>query len=272
MASHAPTPAVVEQNPIEVPLYTALDVARYLHAPLWIVLALSGHGRYPPHPKEWFHFFGPDPGGLLLADDDLLDRDRTGSGERFSFARLAEFFVRAAALEAVAELVRAERRSRGWWVDWSEALWAAVHPHEEAGTILGGPAARQKAAIDRFLQPFARLLTPGEQDWLRKLVSRRLERVELQADAPVRLYPSTRPAGQDSPRAVVLDPLIRFGRPTVAGRGTPTDILFGRYQAGDSLALLGDDYGIPLEEIEEAIRYEATPPVPLAFLPPLFIW
>jgi uncharacterized protein (DUF433 family) len=78
----------------------------------------------------------------------------------------------------------------------------------------------------------------------------------------MRLYPFSRVPAEGSPRAIVMDPRIRFGRPTIAGQGVPTDILFERHQAGDSLGVLADDYGIPAAEIEEAIRYEAMPVSP----------
>lgn len=63
-----------------------------------------------------------------------------------------------------------------------------------------------------------------------------------------------------------MDPRIRFGRPTLDGRGLPTDILYERFQAGDSMAALSDDHDLPVEEIEEAIRLEgwSDPPVDAA--------
>ncbi len=68
---------------------------------------------------------------------------------------------------------------------------------------------------------------------------------------------------------MVMDPRIRFGRPTVVAHGTPTDILLERHQAGDSIAELADDYGIPAAEVEEAIRFEAMAP---SLLFPLYGW
>lgn len=87
-----------------------------------------------------------------------------------------------------------------------------------------------------------------------------LDRVEMREGVPARLFPFSRVPADGSPRTIVMDPRIRFGRPTVAGRGIPTDVLFERHQAGDSIAELAEDYGLTTAEVEEAIRYEAMPP------------
>jgi uncharacterized protein (DUF433 family) len=55
---------------------------------------------------------------------------------------------------------------------------------------------------------------------------------------------------------VVIDRAVQFGRPCLTGTGIPTAILFARYNAGDSLKLLADDYRRSPDEIGEAIRYE----------------
>jgi uncharacterized protein (DUF433 family) len=84
---------------------------------------------------------------------------------------------------------------------------------------------------------------------------------------PIRIYPFSRDPPERSPRIVALDPRIRFGRPMLAERGVPTDILFERYQAGDAVAELAEDYDLTPPEVEEAIRYEALPPSPRLLFP-----
>ena len=110
--------------------------------------------------------------------------------------------------------------------------------------------------------PFT-LLDAEVQIVLRKWLVLRLERVTLEDGLPVRLYPFSRDPAEDSPRLIVQDPRIRFGRPTISGKGLPTDILFERYQAGDSITELAADYDLPLAEMEEAIRYESLRPTSL---------
>jgi uncharacterized protein (DUF433 family) len=100
-------------------------------------------------------------------------------------------------------------------------------------------------------------LNNEERRWLENKLLLCLARFDLDGGAPTRLFPFSRTPAEGSPRAIVIDPRIRFGRPTVARHGTPTDILFERHQAGDSITEMADDYGIPAADVEEAIRFEA---------------
>lgn len=91
---------------------------------------------------------------------------------------------------------------------------------------------------------------------------RRIERDEQ--GLAIRLYPysrrpvllAARPALEDSPRLIVIDPHIGFGRPVLAGTGVTTSSIAERFDAGESIDALARDYGRPYEEIEEAIRCE----------------
>ena len=88
-----------------------------------------------------------------------------------------------------------------------------------------------------------------------------LERIERDATGlPVKLYPCTRPAPAcnpaSDPRIVVMNPRVSFGRPSVGGIATST--IWSRFCAGDSPSHLAEDYGLPAEAIEEAIRCEAA--------------
>lgn len=85
-----------------------------------------------------------------------------------------------------------------------------------------------------------------------------LERVARDAKGvPIKLYPfsSTQPSRQD-PRVVVIDPMVKFGRPCIEGKGVPTSIIADRYKAGESMELLADDFACSAAQIEEAVRYE----------------
>lgn len=80
----------------------------------------------------------------------------------------------------------------------------------------------------------------------------------------VRLYPFSRralptaPALEESPRVVVIDPRVAFGRPALSGTGVTTLSIAERFDAGESIEALAKDYGRPRDEIEEAIRCELT--------------
>ena len=53
---------------------------------------------------------------------------------------------------------------------------------------------------------------------------------------------------------VVIDPLVRFGRPSV--QGVTTERLWELFAAGESVEQIADDYETPAEEIRAAIAYE----------------
>ena len=82
-------------------------------------------------------------------------------------------------------------------------------------------------------------------------VSKMLERVDFShAD---RLAERWFPAGREIP--IVLDPRIGAGRLTVHGTGVTIDTIYGRFQAGDSIEFLAEDYDLDSAAIQEAIRY-----------------
>lgn len=257
---------VADQNPVGVPLYTLLDVARYLHVPTWTAIALVRRHWFHPHPEFFFDLMWRFP-HRYPRDDVAPDDSHPALRERITFRQFAEVFVRAFVVQSLTELeeVEASRQDRG--TDFAQRLWeAAFRLHLEP--VLFGPGA-SKEGVERLLAPFAELLEEADVRWMRKWLLLRLERVEVVESVPVRLYPFSRSPAENSPRTIVMDPQIRFGRPTLAGHGIPTDILFQRHQAGDSVAELTEDYGLTAAEVEEAIRYEAIPPT---LLFPFFDW
>ena len=73
----------------------------------------------------------------------------------------------------------------------------------------------------------------------------------------VRLFPFTRSGkAPDEPKSIMIDPEISFGRPVLSKTGIPIEIIWERYQAGESIPQLSKDYERPPNEIEEAIRCE----------------
>jgi len=60
------------------------------------------------------------------------------------------------------------------------------------------------------------------------------------------------PAGRTSP--VVIDPLVRFGRPSVSG--VATDRLWELFDAGDPPAEIAAGYDLAVKDVEAAVAYE----------------
>lgn len=236
-----------EQGASEVPLYTLADAVRYLRVPFWFVLPLSS--RPPYRIWEFGERFWHDR-FRFRTTDDFGPAFRDGEPVRLSFRSLAALFV------TVAVYRFASARHSNWW-----------HPEELNGLIeaLVDTARRgtdaafltdPEAVAARYNHLFD-LGTHPSRERLLKVIALNQSRVELDEGWPVRLFPFARDPAPDAPRAVVLDPEFRFGRPTV--NGVPTDVLAERWRAGDRVADLAEDYDLATEAVEEALRYEATP-------------
>lgn len=92
---------------------------------------------------------------------------------------------------------------------------------------------------------------------MKKIIETYLKRVERNYEGiPIRLYPFVRNKSLDEPKDIIIDPMISFGRPILAGTGIPASVIFERFIAGDSISDLAKDYGIEQEKVEDAIRCE----------------
>jgi len=110
------------------------------------------------------------------------------------------------------------------------------------------------------------------QQVIEEAVKQYLHRIDRDVDlAPFRLYPFSNEITfkmEDSnrgprdletqPKNVVIDPLISFGRPTLSGTGIPTNVIAGRFKAGEEIAALAHDYEIEESQVNEALSYEGV--------------
>jgi len=97
--------------------------------------------------------------------------------------------------------------------------------------------------------PLAIVVRSGQTVLLADEAERFFRKVEFDShEAVCRL----RPAGSAS--AVVIDPLIRFGRPSV--RGVSTDRLWELYDAGEPLEVISTGYEMPEHDVRAAVAYE----------------
>jgi uncharacterized protein (DUF433 family) len=113
--------------------------------------------------------------------------------------------------------------------------------------------------MDLFVERYGALINASteEQLALKDEFILHLERIEADDNGlAIKLYPFTRSHEEDSPKSVVIDPRIAFGRLVIANTGIPTSILKERYWAGESIDDLAYDYECDRLLIEEAIRCE----------------
>jgi len=118
--------------------------------------------------------------------------------------------------------------------------------------------------ISLFVQHASKLLNASDQGQvaMRGDFERALSRIERnRRGQPIRLFPFTRVDRRDAeqPTSVAVDPTIAFGRPMLAKAGVRTEVVASRFAAGDAPADIAADYGVAVEDIFEALRYEQRP-------------
>lgn len=105
-------------------------------------------------------------------------------------------------------------------------------------------------------------VSKGGQKAFPEAVLRYLQGVEWGKDRfAVRWWPG---AVEAKKGAVVVDPRRSFGAPVLAGTGIRVEDVFGRFSAGESMAELAKDYGLHPDQVESAIRLEASLLEPIA--------
>lgn len=97
---------------------------------------------------------------------------------------------------------------------------------------LGLTQRKRRQAWDEVLEPF-------------------LETIEYEGDVAHRWWPDGMASG------VVVDPDFGLGVPVVASTGVRTEILFEVFLAGESEAVIADDFDLSVTQVEAAIRFEA---------------
>lgn len=220
-------------DPRELPAYGIAEAAYYLRIPVATLRSWVRGGYYPPESGR--SYFRPV---IALPEPEL------GS---LSFVNLVEAHV----LDAIRRVYRIPLPNVRTAVHYVQKYFHSKHPLAEQKFETDG--------INLFISRFDRLISASESGQLtiRALIQAHLRRIEHDAAGlATRLYPFTRKDDLDQPRIVVIDPLISFGRPTIAGTGITTSILAERYKAGDSMDALAEDYGCLRAQIEEAVRCE----------------
>lgn len=112
---------------------------------------------------------------------------------------------------------------------------------------------------DLFVEKLGTLVNVSRagQTEMKSLLEAYLKRIERnRGGEPVRLYPFSSVTTRSSPRSIVIDPRIQFGKPCIAGVWVPTRIIAERFRASETIASIAYDYGIPEQKIEDALRYE----------------
>lgn len=99
--------------------------------------------------------------------------------------------------------------------------------------------------------PIAIVIRSGQQILLADPARQFFRKVEFDPDGPDAIL-RLRPAGPASP--VVIDPLVRFGRPSVSG--VSTERLWELSDAGEAVDEIASGYDLADEEVRAALAYE----------------
>lgn len=221
-------------DPREVPSYTIAEAAHYLSIPLATVRAWvkgtsyndsTGRRRQFKRVIELPQRNLPLMSFFNLAEAHVLRALRTNHKIRLQHIRRALDYVR------------------------NEFGWGRPLIHEGFRTN----------GVSLFVERLGQLVDASAkgQVVMPEIMEAHLERLDWRDDLAARLHPFTRKnSDAESPRSILIDPDLSFGRPVIASIGITTSVVAERYKAGDSIAKLVRDYGGPQSHIEEAIRCE----------------
>lgn len=225
----SPFGSVLALDPRDRPLYTLREAARYLGVPEATLRTWVWGRRYPVQ------------GGQGWSEPLIITPE---GGSLLSFHNLVEANVLAA--------LRKEHR-----ISMGKVRQMVAYAREKLGEPRPLLLDLEVGLRDIFLRDPQGLLalTRSGQVALEDILRDYLSRVERDEKGfPVRFRPPV--AGRVRSERVVLDPRVAFGAPTVAG--VKTRVLALRYNSGEALEALAEDYGLPVEAVREAVVFEGA--------------
>jgi uncharacterized protein (DUF433 family) len=226
----------------EIPLYNIVHASRYLKIP-FETLRRWVRGQAFPSKKEYE--FKP-----VIK---LPDRERP----LLSFVNLMEAHV----LDGMRRQYRVPFHKIRKGLALLEEEYPSKHPLADWLFRTDG--------VDLFIEELDNIINISQsgQMVMKGIMDAFLHRIDRNLDGiPLQLYPFIRKPKrigdkdvdqlEQQPRPVVINPLISFGKPILVGTGIPTAIIAERFNAGDSIEVLAEDYDLTSSQIEKAIRYE----------------
>jgi uncharacterized protein (DUF433 family) len=222
------------QDPRDIPSYSIGDAARYLRIPPGTIRSWTMGRIYPVADGEMF--FQP------------LIPIKKQKPRLLSFTNLVEIHV----LRAIRQHHQIKLDKARTALDFIEERFQVPHPLAREEFRTNG--------IDLFIEKYGKLINASQkgQTELKDSLKAHLERIEPDDQGlAMKLYPFPRSQEENGRKIVVIDPRIAFGRLVIAGTGIAAKVLSERFNAGDSIEELADDYDCDRLKIEEAIRFAA---------------
>lgn len=223
----------------DAPLYTVGEAARYLGVP-------------PSTFHTWAKGYVRKPTGRKQVVGAPILSVVTSSGPEPSvpFVGLAEGMVLAAirrsgvpmqrirpALLELQKTIGLEHAlaSHALYTDGAEVLYDFAKSHEDSPAATG---ARDLVVVRSGQSVFA------------DVIAEYLQRIDYASDG----YAERVHLPDYRGRQVVVDPVRSFGQPIFVHGGARVADVLDRFQAGESLPDLAADYGVPVDELEDAVR------------------
>jgi uncharacterized protein (DUF433 family) len=110
--------------------------------------------------------------------------------------------------------------------------------------------------IDLFDERGILNFSRGGQGAMPTILQNYLQRIELSSPDFPTFYPFVRERSSKAPKFISISPAIAFGRSVIEGTGITTAVIAARYNAGESIRALSEEYGRGAQEIEEAVWWE----------------
>jgi uncharacterized protein (DUF433 family) len=232
------------EHRFSVPLYSVSEAARYLGVPV-STFRTWGRGYVRHRPT------GVDSVGTPI----VTFVGDAAVGPVVPFVGLAEGLVLAAfrragvplqrvrpALQRIQAELRIEHAlaSRRLYTDGAEVLYDFA---EESGDTPEGRSVRELVVVRHGQRVFA------------EVVDAYLHRVEFAPDGYARLIKL--PAYETA--EVVADPDRGFGQPVFAHGGARVEDALSMFKAGEPLEVVSEEFGVPLPELEDAVRVALRP-------------
>lgn len=161
-----------------------------------------------------------------------------------SFINLVEFHV----LVALRRTHRVPMQKIRKALEWAKETFQVEHPLAELDLETDGS--------EVFVRELGLSINASArgQIALPKVLSQYLHRIERDPKhIPIRFYPLTYEA---SPKIIVMNPAVAYGRPVIEGTRITTLMVFERYSGGESLSDIASDYDLGTVVVEEALRCE----------------
>jgi uncharacterized protein (DUF433 family) len=214
------------------PLYTVAEAARFLGVPTSTFSTWAkGYVRRPPGRP------------VVKAGPIVASTEAQPGFPSIPFVGLAEGMVIAAFREAGVSMQHLRKAasilereigfrhalaSRRLFTDGAAVLFDYAHRKgDETLTVV----VTQQRVFAPVVQEYLKRIEYGADDWAERLVS---------------------PATRD--RIVVVDPQRSFGQPIFLRGAAPVESVIGRWRAGESIAHVAADFGVPAGDVEDYLR------------------